>query len=128
MLIPGNMWQTTWEQAKPVPARRQRRLFDDTKEAEKVLHFFESMTIGLLIQMTISSLFHAVIEKLQEEIGELGDTIPNWETTLKKVIQSCCKLSREEWNSPNSRGEDNIFYLLLLKINFSFLIKTIRHF
>lgn len=38
MLVPGNMWQEVWHSAKPVPASRQKRLFDDTKEAEKV-HF-----------------------------------------------------------------------------------------
>ena len=36
MQIPGNMWTEVWQGAKPVPARRQKRLFDDTKEAEKV--------------------------------------------------------------------------------------------
>lgn len=37
MKIPGNMWVEAWETARPTPARRQRRLFDDTKEAEKVI-------------------------------------------------------------------------------------------
>lgn len=36
MMIPGNMWVETWQTARVVPARRQKRLFDDTKEAEKV--------------------------------------------------------------------------------------------
>lgn len=36
MKIPGNMWVEAWETAKATPARRQKRLFDDTKEAEKV--------------------------------------------------------------------------------------------
>lgn len=36
MKIPGNMWVEAWETARATPARRQRRLFDDTKEAEKV--------------------------------------------------------------------------------------------
>lgn len=36
MKIPGNMWVEAWETARIIPARRQRRLFDDTKEAEKV--------------------------------------------------------------------------------------------
>lgn len=36
MKIPSNMWVEAWETAKPIPARRQRRLFDDTREAEKV--------------------------------------------------------------------------------------------
>jgi Rab3 GTPase-activating protein catalytic subunit len=36
MLIEGNTWQELWTAAKPVPAARQKRLFDDTREAEKV--------------------------------------------------------------------------------------------
>jgi Rab3 GTPase-activating protein catalytic subunit len=36
MKIPGNMWVEVWNTAKAVPVRKQKRLFDDTKEAEKV--------------------------------------------------------------------------------------------
>lgn len=39
MLVPGNMWQEAWSNAKPIPAKRQKRLFNDTKEAEKVIVF-----------------------------------------------------------------------------------------
>ena len=37
MELPGNMWVEMWDMARPVPAKRQKRLFDDTREAEKVL-------------------------------------------------------------------------------------------
>ena len=36
MRTPGNMWAEVWPSARPVPVRRQKRLFDETKEAEKV--------------------------------------------------------------------------------------------
>ena len=36
MEVAGNPWLEAWNNAKPVPARRQKRLFDDTREAEKV--------------------------------------------------------------------------------------------
>lgn len=39
MKIPGNMWVEAWDTARVTPARRQKRLFDDTKEAEKVTEF-----------------------------------------------------------------------------------------
>ena len=42
MKIPSNMWVEAWETAKPIPARRQRRLFDDTREAEKVTEVWVS--------------------------------------------------------------------------------------
>ncbi|XP_057303709.1 rab3 GTPase-activating protein catalytic subunit-like isoform X2 [Hydractinia symbiolongicarpus] len=44
MRVPGNIWKETWNTTKRAPARLQKRLFDDTKEAEKVLHFFTSLT------------------------------------------------------------------------------------
>merc|ERR1712018_655240 len=43
MNAPGNLWQETWENAKPVPAKRQKRLFDDTREAEKVLQYLSTL-------------------------------------------------------------------------------------
>ncbi|CAN7991157.1 unnamed protein product, partial [Ixodes hexagonus] len=36
MQLPGNTWQEVWSTARAIPAHRQKRLFDDTKEAEKV--------------------------------------------------------------------------------------------
>jgi hypothetical protein len=36
MQLPDNVWIEVWNQARPVPVRRQKRLFDEGKEAEKV--------------------------------------------------------------------------------------------
>ena len=43
MEIEGNIWKEAWDSAKPVPARRQKRLFDDTREAEKVLQYLTAL-------------------------------------------------------------------------------------
>lgn len=112
MMIPGNTWQTVWENARPVPARRQKRLFDDTKEAEKVLHYFESRTIGQIAQLTMSSMFHSAIKTLSEEAGDDAGTIPNFVESVEKITATCCKLSRENWitNSPTRRGNSMIKY------------------
>jgi Rab3 GTPase-activating protein catalytic subunit len=99
MLIPGNTWQTVWKSAKAVPARRQKRLFDDTKEAEKVLHFFESLTLGQICQMTVAPLFHSSLIRLQEELADVRDIVPNCQEIEDKLKQNCCLLSRERWNS-----------------------------
>ena len=50
----GNIWQGTWENAKPVPARRQKRLFDDTREAEKVIQFLAQLKPGDSAQVWLS--------------------------------------------------------------------------
>lgn len=99
MLIPGNTWQTVWSSAKPVPARRQKRLFDDTKEAEKVLHFLESQTLGTIGQMAIAPLFHSSLIKLHNESQGVNSFIPNFKEMEDKLRQSCCTLSREKWNT-----------------------------
>ncbi|XP_055612781.1 rab3 GTPase-activating protein catalytic subunit [Uranotaenia lowii] len=97
MLIPGNTWQSVWQSAKPVPARRQKRLFDDAKEAEKVLHYLESRTIGQISQITMASLFHTAILTLAEEAKLDVDCIPNFQEDMDKLKSTCCKLSRENW-------------------------------
>lgn len=106
MMIPGNTWQTVWDDARPVPARRQRRLFDDAKEAEKVLHYFDSRTLGQIAQLTMSSLFHSALRTLQSEAGTDSEIIPNFAENFEKVTSTCCKLSRENWisNAPTPRG------------------------
>lgn len=114
MMLPGNTWQVTWEQARAVPAHRQRRLFDDTKEAEKVLHFLESVTIGQICQMTIGCLFHAVILRLIEEETYYSGIVPNWKDSIDKVLQQCCRLSRDAWISPSKTGTSKEKWALLL--------------
>lgn len=46
MEAPGNLWQEVWSNTQPVPCRRQKRLFDDTKEAEKV--YFDVCEVELM--------------------------------------------------------------------------------
>uniref|UniRef100_A0A8C9YBA7 Rab3 GTPase-activating protein catalytic subunit n=1 Tax=Sander lucioperca TaxID=283035 RepID=A0A8C9YBA7_SANLU len=67
MKIPGNMWVETWETARVTPARRQRRLFDDTKEAEKVLHYLAVQKPADLTCHLLPCVLHAAILKLNEE-------------------------------------------------------------
>lgn len=67
MLLPDNMWLEAWESSRPVPARRQKRLFDDTKEAEKVLHFLASAKTSEVITYLMPMLIHCAILQLAEE-------------------------------------------------------------
>uniref|UniRef100_A0A3Q3AZ99 Rab3 GTPase-activating protein catalytic subunit n=1 Tax=Kryptolebias marmoratus TaxID=37003 RepID=A0A3Q3AZ99_KRYMA len=67
MKIPGNMWVEAWDIARVTPARRQRRLFDDTKEAEKVFHYLAMQKPGDLARHLLPCLLHAAIQKLKQE-------------------------------------------------------------
>ncbi|RMC18799.1 hypothetical protein DUI87_04695 [Hirundo rustica rustica] len=69
MKIPSNMWVEAWETAKPVPARRQKRLFDDTREAEKVLHYLAVQKPADLARHLLPCIIHAAV--LKEIIAQI---------------------------------------------------------
>lgn len=49
MQLPDNLWIEVWQQARPIPVRRQKRLFDDGKEAEKVFFIIKIQILKKLI-------------------------------------------------------------------------------
>lgn len=67
MLLPGNPWVEAWTVARPVPAARQRRLFDETREAEQVLHFLRSRTVCGVVELLLPALLRAGAIKASEE-------------------------------------------------------------
>lgn len=99
MQIPGNTWQLVWDAAKPVPARRQKRLFDDTMEAEKILHYFEAQTIGQIVRLTLVALVHTSIVQMREPSAAVAAVrVPNFGELHDRLVAACCKLSREAWS------------------------------
>uniref|UniRef100_A0AAY4B730 Rab3 GTPase-activating protein catalytic subunit n=1 Tax=Denticeps clupeoides TaxID=299321 RepID=A0AAY4B730_9TELE len=90
MKIPGNMWVEAWETAKATPARRQRRLFDDTKEAEKVLHYLAVQKPSDLTRHLLSCVIHAAILKEKEE--EVAEDIPSVRRSIQQLVSLAGKL------------------------------------
>ncbi|XP_033842507.1 rab3 GTPase-activating protein catalytic subunit [Periophthalmus magnuspinnatus] len=83
MRIPGNMWLEAWDSAKATPARRQRRLFDDTTEAEKVLHHLSLLKPSELVLQLLPSLILSALGKLREE--EASEDLPSVKTALDQA-------------------------------------------
>ncbi|ETE60790.1 Rab3 GTPase-activating protein catalytic subunit, partial [Ophiophagus hannah] len=92
MKIPSNMWVEAWETAKPVPARRQRRLFDDTREAEKVLHYLAVQKPADLARHLLSCVIHAAVLKVKEE--ESLEDIGLVKKIIKQIISHSSKILR----------------------------------
>ncbi|KAG8432237.1 hypothetical protein GDO86_016757 [Hymenochirus boettgeri] len=92
MKIPNNMWVEAWETAKPIPAHRQRRLFDDTKEAEKVLHYLAVQKPADLTRHLLPCVIHAALLKLKEE--ETADAIPSVKKTIQHIVSHSSKVLR----------------------------------
>uniref|UniRef100_A0A3P9DU40 Rab3 GTPase-activating protein catalytic subunit n=1 Tax=Maylandia zebra TaxID=106582 RepID=A0A3P9DU40_9CICH len=84
-----------WETARVTPARCQKRLFDDTKEAEKVLHYMAMQKPADLARHLLPCILHATIQKLKEE--ESAEDIPSVQKTIQQATVQASKLLQ----SPN---------------------------
>lgn len=90
MQAPGNLWQEMWRAAKPIVAWRQKRLFDDTKEAEKILHTFSSFRPAQVASLLLPAVFHASVHRLLEELPsatQLPDVRANCRSAIAKLVQ-----------------------------------------
>ncbi|XP_059822242.1 rab3 GTPase-activating protein catalytic subunit [Hypanus sabinus] len=104
MKIPGNMWVEVWETAKPTPARRQRRLFDDTREAEKVLHYLVGLKPADLTRHLLPCILHAALLKIKEE--ESVEDIPSVKKLIQQIITQAGKLLR--YSNPDIKKLEEI--------------------
>ncbi|XP_076667332.1 RAB3 GTPase activating protein subunit 1 isoform X2 [Andrena cerasifolii] len=91
MLIPNNPWTTTWSSAQPVPAHRQKRLFDDTREAEKTLHFLNSKNIGEVAQLLLPTLTHAALYTLRQQKQDALPHLPAVTLSILNKLQYATK-------------------------------------
>ncbi|XP_036400924.1 rab3 GTPase-activating protein catalytic subunit isoform X1 [Megalops cyprinoides] len=104
MKIPGNMWVEAWETARATPARRQRRLFDDTKEAEKVLHYLAVQKPADLTRHLLPCILHAAILKMKDE--ESSEDILSVRKAIQQVTSQAGKLLRHP--SPDIKKLEDI--------------------
>ena len=86
----GNIWAGLWDQARAVPARRQRRLFDDTREAEKVVTFLTGLNPGDLAQILLPTLLQAGHYRLLEACHD--DTMEDLHMEIVKLVVRISKL------------------------------------
>ncbi|KAL3281425.1 hypothetical protein HHI36_004633 [Cryptolaemus montrouzieri] len=96
MLIEDNIWAQMWKSAKPVPANKQKLLFVDTKEAEKVLHFLESRTLSQISELLTPILLQASIYRLAEEVMQVQAELIDGTDKLQNVIKLSERISRDD--------------------------------
>ncbi|KAJ1948702.1 hypothetical protein FBU59_001471 [Linderina macrospora] len=63
----NNLWQQLWSQAKRVPARLQKPLFDSEMEAEKALHYLEGVPVYALFTSLLPTIFTIAYERLYRQ-------------------------------------------------------------
>ncbi|XP_039258100.2 rab3 GTPase-activating protein catalytic subunit-like [Styela clava] len=103
MQIPGNLWQTMWNSAKPIPARRQKRLFDDTKEGEKVLHFLSSLQPKDLAILLLPICYHEAICVLQSKSDSKVSSVPS---LCNQILTQSSKLFQTHYKDKWEQMDD----------------------
>lgn len=68
MLLQENTWVELWAVAQPVPAARQRRLFDETRSAESVLSWLEALPARALALALLPALADACAARVLLEV------------------------------------------------------------
>ena len=80
-----------WNSAKSVPVRKQKRLFDDTKEAEKVFEWLNMLTICNIVQELLPMLFYSSVLCVLKESKEI---INDYEGLVDSLIDKTIKVTR----------------------------------
>ena len=91
MMIPNNPWSSTWNSAQPVPAHRQKRLFDDTREAEKALHYLSTKRLGEIVDLLLPVLTHCALVTLSEHNIKILSTSADIIQTIQNKLQYATK-------------------------------------
>lgn len=95
MLISDNTWVKMWQSSKPVPANRQKRLFDDTREAEKVLHFLDSRNPSIISNLLLPVLMQTALYRLSQESEEISQVLPEISISFRHIVKTIERLSRD---------------------------------
>ena len=67
MQKPDNIWLEFWNSSKSIPAFRQKRLFDDSEQIDKVLNYLKSRTICEITELMVPAILHAALERIWSE-------------------------------------------------------------
>ena len=67
----SNTWNDLWELARPCPVRRQKRLFNYTKEAEEILQYFETISLENLVHYLSPIVCKSIILQLLQYRKEI---------------------------------------------------------
>ncbi|MCO5546779.1 hypothetical protein L7F22_000215 [Adiantum nelumboides] len=91
-----NMWVQLWSSVEPLPAHKQKPLFDHTREGEKVIHYLETLRPYQLLAQMICTAFSSITDILYQtdivrpkvlemEIDQLYATIVSLLKPLQEV-------------------------------------------
>ncbi|XP_047330681.1 rab3 GTPase-activating protein catalytic subunit [Impatiens glandulifera] len=89
----GNSWRKIWNEAYPFPASEQKPLMDPSREAEKILHYFETLPPHQLLEQMVCTAFRASADtlnlssfgNLKQMTTKIGQLYPTMASTLRPL-------------------------------------------
>ncbi|GAQ90863.1 hypothetical protein KFL_006940020 [Klebsormidium nitens] len=79
-----SFWGELWERAEALPVTDQRPLFDHTREAEKVLHYLDTIEPQDLLPQMLATAFYSALDLLAAARGASVPTV----SELRKALAS----------------------------------------
>eukprot|EP01112_Ceratiomyxa_fruticulosa_P015409 TRINITY_DN4525_c0_g1_i1.p1 TRINITY_DN4525_c0_g1~~TRINITY_DN4525_c0_g1_i1.p1 ORF type:complete len:1040 (-),score=265.36 TRINITY_DN4525_c0_g1_i1:132-3251(-) len=96
----NGLWREIWTNATPKTIEEQPQIFQSTKEAEKVLHYLETLPPADVVYQLMATALIAVIQHFTNLTQGMGNNIPVVNESINNFIASLKE------NFPTSAPED----------------------
>ncbi|KAI2811299.1 Rab3 GTPase-activating protein catalytic subunit [Blomia tropicalis] len=130
----SSVWTELWDMARPIPVSRQKRLFNYTKDAEQILHYFENISVDQVIEMLGPILAKATIDQIlryrDEIITFVNENVTDCDDIVAKLLSFDFNVVEMHFNRSDYDGlcqtlfsieyEIIKFYSVLKKIIFAY--------
>ncbi|KAI0241981.1 hypothetical protein L0F63_003953 [Massospora cicadina] len=93
---PDNLWQELWQRAEPVPAHRQKPLFNPDTEGEKALHYLEHLTVFELLRLLLPTVFLVACDVLVGALPLADLPLPR-----ARLDSLASQLALHPWSDPD---------------------------
>ncbi|TYZ67092.1 hypothetical protein PybrP1_004689, partial [[Pythium] brassicae (nom. inval.)] len=88
---PPHLWQQMWASASPVPAARQRRLFDPLHEAEKAFHDLETLSPHELFHQMLAGVAASALFALESALPVPRQALPAFDAAMRSLHARCSR-------------------------------------
>ncbi|XP_048136041.1 rab3 GTPase-activating protein catalytic subunit isoform X6 [Rhodamnia argentea] len=118
----GNLWRKIWNDAPSLPASEQKPLLDPHREAEKILHYLETIRPHQLLEQMVCTSFRAAADTLnQTSFGGLKQM----QTKIDQLYLTMASMLRPLQANRLSAGSEGIEDLRRISVVFGHVEKLL---
>ncbi|KAF1332843.1 Rab3 gtpase-activating protein catalytic subunit, partial [Globisporangium splendens] len=84
-----HLWQQIWETSAPVPASRQKCLFDPLHESEKIYHYLETISPHELFHQMLAGVIASACYTLTTALPFPSKELPVFDAAMRDLVNRC---------------------------------------